>query len=98
MEEIMKVPMEIAVLLAGGATTVMSGLKSLLKGKGKSIPTAWKVPTVGVIALLGSMMWFQSKNTLSWSNWVDVVAVTLMTMFLAVLWHSSQRGRSTRGK
>ena len=97
MDDLLKVPMEIAALLAGGTAAVMSGLKSLLKGKGKSIPTTWKVPAVGVIAVLGSMMWFQSKNSLSWSNWVDILAVTAMTMFIAVLWHGGQKGRS-RGR
>lgn len=92
MDELLKVPMEIAVLLAAGTSTVMSGLKALLKGKGKDIPQKWKVPTVGILAFLGSMFWFQSKNSLDWSNWLDIIAVTAITMFLAVLWHQAQKG------
>lgn len=94
MDELLKVPMEVAALLAGGTATVMAALKGVLKGKGKDIPTQWKLPMVGVIAFMGSMMWFQAKNSLSWGNWVDVLAVTAMTMFFAVLWHSAQRGKS----
>lgn len=88
--------MEIAVALAAGTSAAMGGLKSLLKGKDKNIPPRWKIPTVAALSFLGSMIWFNSKNALSWSNWVDVVAVTAMTVFLAVLWHQAQRGDSRR--
>lgn len=96
MDELMKVPMEIAALLAGGTAAVMGAIKGLAKGKGKDIPNHWKLPMVGVIAFMGSMMWFQAKNSLSWGNWVDIVATTAFTMFLAVLWHNAKRGKDRR--
>lgn len=95
MEDLLKVPLDVAVGLVAGVVSAMSGLKKAAKKvTGRDIPSKWKVPIVGILAFFGSLFWFQAKNALTWGNWLDIVAVTATTMFLAVLWHSSQKSKS----
>lgn len=91
MDELFRLPLEVAATLAAGTTAAMSALKKILKGNNKEIPTTWKIPTVAMIAFFASLLWFQAKNSLSWSNWVDILATTAATVFLAVVWHSAQK-------
>jgi hypothetical protein len=92
MDELLKVPMEIAVMLAGGATGAMALLKKIVKGNGKEIPKSYKVPMVGALAFLGSLLWFNSTGNLEAGNWLNILAVTALATFLSVIWHNAQKG------
>lgn len=94
--EILKVPMDIAVMIAGGVSGAMALLKKTVKGAGKEIPSTWKIPLVGLLALFASLLWFNDKDALIWGNWVNVVAVTVTTVFLAVLWNNIQKPKDKR--
>jgi len=96
MDDLLKVPMDIAVLIAGGVSGAMALVKKTLKGAGKDIPPQMKIPVVGALAFFASLLWFNSRNALTLSNWLDIAAVTVMTVFLAVLWHNIQRGKDSR--
>ena len=91
MEDLLRVPMEIAVMLAGGATAAVALLKKIAKGSGKEIPQQWKVPMFGIVAYLGSLMWFNSTGSLEAGNWLNILAVTALATFLAVVWHNAQK-------
>ncbi len=96
MDELLKVPMEIAVMLAGGATGAMALLKRTLKGSGKQIPQNRKVPMVGILAFFGALLWFNSTGDLNIGNWVNILAVTGLATFLSVVWHNAQRPNDPR--
>lgn len=96
MEDLLKVPMETAVMIAGGVSGLMAAIKKMVKGGGKAIPSKWKIPMVGGISLLASLMWFNTKNALTLDNWLDVLAVTAFTVFLAVLWNNIQKPKDAR--
>jgi len=96
MEDLLKVPMDLAVLIAGGVSGAMAVVKKTLKGAGKEIPPQMKIPMVGVMAFFASLLWFNSRNALNLSNWLDILAVTVMTVFLSVLWHNIQCPKDSR--
>lgn len=96
MEELFKLPMDIAVGLAAGASGAMALLKKVVKGSGKEVPKQYKVPMVGALAFLGSLLWFNATGALTAGNWLNVLVVTALATFLSVVWHNAQKGAPRR--
>ena len=96
MEDLFRAPMEMAVSLAAGATAAVALLKKIVKGSGKEIAPSYKVPMVGGLAFLGSLLWFNSTGSLEAGNWLNILAVTALSTFLAVVWHNAQKGDRRR--